>query len=179
MGLLANKRGEIMSKIFDVCGYELKEIYANPSTGTRTISASKELLDKIRDFTVDVLKQEFSVYSIKDFKDKGSKFTFKSGTGYDIVNSDLLNAGNTGERRKVFEGYCEYCKEPTKEKLELLNKQIKAHNNSKWSNGKATEKIKIEEFEGYKYLEKHFEEKNIGKSPIPKKTKNFNKENER
>lgn len=165
-----------MSKIFDICGYELKEIYSNPSTGVKTLSASKELLDKIRDFTVDVLKQEFSVYSIKDFKDKGNKFTFKCGTGYDIVNSDLLNAGNTGERRKVFEEYCKYCKEATKENLEMLNKQIEIHNNSKWSNGKTTEKIQIEKFEGYKYLEKHYE--NVNKISIPKKRK-IKEENER
>lgn len=131
--------------------YKGIETYENPSSGLRRIEFSNDLLEKIKYFHEDILKKDFNPKKdIRGFRaGKENNFSFEAGGGYDITDTDLLGGRGTGKRRHVFESYLDYIKEPTHDNLEILNKQIETHNNSKFSDGNYSENIKIEKFEGY------------------------------
>ena len=132
---------------WNIYGYIGVQTYENPNTAMRTIRCSNELLEKIRDFYKEVLKMEFDPKkNIRGFRQQELTFSFKCGIGYDIIDKDLLDSTGTGQRRKVFEAYLSYCKNKNEYQLNLLNAEIECHNNSKFSSGNFSEKIKIEYF---------------------------------
>ena len=107
----------------NVVGYEGKVVYENTTTALRRIEVSKQLLEDIVDFKRDIMKEEFSVTDIRGFKEKGDKFSFQCGVGYNVVEKDLLK-GTDGIQARLFETFSTYKKEPTLKNLEILNNSI-------------------------------------------------------
>ena len=112
----------------NVVGYEGKVVYENTTTALRRIEVSKQLLEDIVDFKRDIMKEEFSVTDIRGFKEKGDKFSFQCGVGYNVVEKDLLK-GTDGIQARLFETFSTYKKEPTLKNLEILNNSIETLKN--------------------------------------------------
>lgn len=139
----------------DVVGYEGKVVYENTATALRRIEVSKQLLEDIVDFKRDIMKEEFSVTDIRGFKEKGDKFSFQCGVGYNVVEKDLLK-GTDGIQARLFETFSTYKKEPTLKNLESLNNSIETFKNRF---------PQLEKFNGYhnenKKIENNLEDEKI------------------
>lgn len=139
----------------NVVGYEGKVVYENTTTALRRIEVSKQLLEDIVDFKRDIMKEEFSVTDIRGFKEKGDKFSFQCGVGYNVVEKDLLK-GTDGIQARLFETFSTYKKEPTLKNLEILNNSIETLKNRF---------PQLEKFNGYhneyKKTENNFEDEKI------------------
>lgn len=139
----------------NVVGYEGKVVYENTTTALRKIEVSKQLLEDIVDFKRDIMKEEFSVTDIRGFKEKGDKFSFQCGVGYNVVEKDLLK-GTDGIQARLFETFSTYKKEPTLKNLEMLNETIETYKNKF---------PQLEKFNGYnneyKKIENNLEDEKI------------------
>jgi putative tetratricopeptide repeat-containing protein len=139
----------------NVVGYEGKVVYENTTTALRRIEVSKQLLEDIVDFKRDIMKEEFSVTDIRGFKEKGDKFSFQCGVGYNVVEKDLLK-GTDGIQARLFETFSTYKKEPTLKNLESLNNSIETFKNRF---------PQLEKFNGYhnenKKIENNLEDEKI------------------
>lgn len=139
----------------NVVGYEGKVVYENTTTALRRIEVSKQLLEDIVDFKRDIMKEEFSVTDIRGFKEKGDKFSFQCGVGYNVVEKDLLK-GTDGIQARLFETFSTYKKEPTLKNLEILNNSIETLKNRF---------PQLEKFNGYhnenKKIENNLEDEKI------------------
>lgn len=140
----------------NVVGYEGKVVYENTTTALRRIEVSKQLLEDIVDFKRDIMKEEFSVTDIRGFKEKGDKFSFQCGVGYNVVEKDLLK-GTDGIQARLFETFSTYKKEPTLKNLEILNNSIETLKNRFLP--------QLEKFNGYhnenKKIENNLEDEKI------------------
>jgi putative tetratricopeptide repeat-containing protein len=139
----------------NVVGYEGKVVYENTTTALRRIEVSKQLLEDIVDFKRDIMKEEFSVTDIRGFKEKGDKFSFQCGVGYNVVEKDLIK-GTDGIQARLFETFSTYKKEPTLKNLEILNNSIETLKNRF---------PQLEKFNGYhnenKKIENNLEDEKI------------------
>ena len=101
-------------------GYEGKQTYENASSGMRTIEMDFELLPKIRQFVLDVMKEEKFVakHIINGFRETNSgNFSFKCGGGY-CISDDLLNGNGSGIVGNTFQKFLDYDKDRTFKNLE-------------------------------------------------------------
>ena len=127
-------------------GYEGKQTYENASSGMRTIEMDFELLPKIRQFVLDVMKEEkfVATHIINGFRETNSgNFSFKCGGGY-CISDDLLNGNGSGIVGNTFQKFLDYDKDRTFKNLEKLNDYIDTYKTQiKYSFPNA------ERFEGY------------------------------
>lgn len=104
-------------------------IYENPSTGHRTFSGSNELLYSLREFTEEVLGKEFWAYNtINGYKQREKDFTFKGGSGYNVLDVDLLGEHQPNGLSSVFISYLTYKSDKSELNLSSLNDNIRNYN---------------------------------------------------
>lgn len=110
-----------MDNNYNFFGYEADEIDTN-ETGTRIVyEMDNEILDKIKKFATDVLKEDM----IKGFEQGETTFTFECGIGT-LLEDQLLGGNGSGAMSKTFEAFLDYDdnKEKADENLERLNNAI-------------------------------------------------------
>lgn len=109
---------------------KINTIYENPSTGIRTYSANYEVLYSLREFTEEVLGKEFYAYNtINGYKQRERDFTFKGGSGYNVLDIDLLGENQPNGLSSVYLAYLRYKQfNKSEQSLSALNEAIKHYN---------------------------------------------------
>lgn len=113
------------NKFYNILGYNGKEIYENKISGMKTIEVDIELYEKIKKFAYDIMNRPIE---IRGFKDKGKKFSFKCGVGYDIIDVDLLEGYGDGLTKRIFEEYVRYIQDKKDYQLKNLESLIDEYN---------------------------------------------------
>lgn len=99
--------------------YTLSEIDFDCDEGLTIYEADKKLIEDIEQAILEYSGEKVALKkTIRGYKNKGNKFTFTVGGGYDWVSRDLL-CGELGEAQKIVETLL----------LWKLNKNIKIDKN--------------------------------------------------